>query len=94
MTAKHVLPEKDYLERAAALKRLGCFPLGKELKKQTIVAEKQYQKLESNKKEEKIRKCYAMLNVYHSKHFTFYKYHDIILIILLINVLLIQKQII
>ena len=89
MTAKHVLLEKDLLENAAALKRCGYFPLGKELKKQTIVAEKQYQKLESNKKEEKIRKCCAMLNVYHSKDFTFNKYHDIILIILLINVLLI-----
>ena len=89
MTSKHVLPEKDLLERAAALKRFGYFPLGKELKKQTIVAEKQYQKLESNKKEEK--KSCAMSNAYHSKDFTFYKYHDIILIILLINVLLIQK---
>ena len=94
MTAKHVLLEKDLLENAAALKRFGYFPLGKELKKQTIVAEKLYQKLESNKKEERIRKCCAVLNVYHSKDFTFYKYHDIILIILLINVLLIQKQII
>ena len=60
MTAKHVLLEKDLLENAAALKRFGYFPLGKELKKQTIVAEKLYQKLESNKKEERIRKCCAM----------------------------------
>ena len=43
MTGKHVLPEKDLLEIAAALKRFEYLPLSKELKKQTSVAEKQYQ---------------------------------------------------
>ena len=43
LTGKDVLPEKDLLERAAALKRFQYSPLGKELKKQTSVAEKQYQ---------------------------------------------------
>ena len=43
LTGKDVLPEKDLLERAAALKRFQHSPLGKELKKQTNVAEKQYQ---------------------------------------------------
>ena len=46
------LPEKDLLEKATALnlniqiftKRLEYLPLGSELKKQTIVAEKQYEK--------------------------------------------------
>ena len=36
-----VLPEKDLLAKAAALKRFEYLPLGKEFKKQTSVAEKQ-----------------------------------------------------
>ena len=36
-------PEKDLLEKAPALERFEYSPLGKELKKQIIVAEKQYQ---------------------------------------------------
>ena len=51
LTGKDVLPDK-----AAALKRFEYLPLGKELKAQTNVAEKQYQKLnkifESDNKEE------------------------------------------
>ena len=43
LTGKYVLPEKDLLERAAELKRYEYSLLGKELKKQTSVAEKQYQ---------------------------------------------------
>ena len=43
MTGKDVLPEKDLLEKVAVLTRFECLPLGKELKKQTSVAEKQYQ---------------------------------------------------
>ena len=43
-------------KKAAAIKRFEYSPLGKELKKQTNVAEKQYQKFdevfESNKKKE------------------------------------------
>ena len=42
MTDKGVLSEKDLLEKAAALKRFEYSLLGKELKKQTGVAEKQY----------------------------------------------------
>ena len=56
MTAKDVLPEKDWLEKATALKRFEYSPLGKELKKQTSVAEKQYQDFDKvlnyDKKEE------------------------------------------
>ena len=40
LTAEHVLPKKDWLERAVALKRLEDSLLGKELKKQTKVAVK------------------------------------------------------
>ena len=43
LTDKDVLREKDLLERAAALKRFEYSPLGKELKNQTSVTEKQYQ---------------------------------------------------
>ena len=42
LTGKDVLPQKDLLEKAAAIKRFEYSPLGKELKKQTSVAEKQY----------------------------------------------------
>ena len=57
LTGKDVLPEKkDLLEKAAAIKRFEYSPLGKELKKQTSVAEEQYQNFdnvfESNKNEE------------------------------------------
>ena len=47
MTDKEVLPDKDLLEKVAALKTLEISLLGKELKPQTNAAEKQYQK--SNK---------------------------------------------
>ena len=43
LTGKDVLPEKDMLEKAVTIKRLEYSPLGKELEKQTSVAEKQYQ---------------------------------------------------
>ena len=45
MTCKDALPEKDLLEKAAALRRFEYSPLGKELKAQTSVAEKQYRGL-------------------------------------------------
>ena len=47
------------------------------MKKQTSVVEKQYQKFESNSKQENIRRSRAKSNLYHSKNFTFYKYYDI-----------------
>ena len=43
LTAKDVLPEKDLLEKAAALKRFEYPPLGKKLKAQADIAKKQYQ---------------------------------------------------
>ena len=55
LTWKYVLPKKNLLEKAAAINRFEYSPLGKELKRQASVAEKQYQKFdsafESNKKE-------------------------------------------
>ena len=45
LTCKDVLPEKDLLEKAATMKIFEYLPLGKELKAQTGIAKKQYQKL-------------------------------------------------
>ena len=45
LTGEDVLPEKDLLEKAATMKRFEYSSLGKDLKKQTSVAEKQYQKI-------------------------------------------------
>ena len=42
---KDVLPKKDLLEKAVAIKRFEYFLLVKELKKKTSVAEKHYQNL-------------------------------------------------
>ena len=47
LTGKNVLPGKYLLEKAAAIKRFEYSPLGKELKKKTVVAEKQYQKFDN-----------------------------------------------
>ena len=59
MTSKDVLPEEDLLEKATALKRFECSPLGKELKKETSIAEKQYQSFDKvfidNEKEEPVK---------------------------------------
>ena len=45
LTGKDVLPEKDLLEKAATMKRYEYSLLGKEVKAQTDIAKKQYQKL-------------------------------------------------
>ena len=47
LTGKDVLPEKDLLEKAATIKRFEYSPLDKELKAQTDIAKKQYQKLDN-----------------------------------------------
>ena len=46
LTVKDVLPEKDLLEKAATIKRFEYSTLRSELRKQSSVAEKQYQKLD------------------------------------------------
>ena len=45
MTGKDVLTEKDLLEKVAIMKRIDYSTLDKELKAQTDIAKKQYQKL-------------------------------------------------
>ena len=60
------------------------------MKKQTSVAEKQYQKLESNKKEEKVRKR-RVKSIYTTVKILFFT-NIITVKILLTKILLIQKQ--
>ena len=43
LSGRDVLPEKDLLQKAATMKKFEYYLLGKELKQQTSVAEKQYQ---------------------------------------------------
>ena len=45
LTGKDVLPEKDLLVKAATMKKFKYSPLGKELKAQTDIPKKQYQRL-------------------------------------------------
>ena len=75
LTGKDILLEKNLLEESAALKWFQYTLLGKELKKQTSVAEKQYQEFESNKKEAKVKRRRAKSNLVYDDYFTFYKYH-------------------
>ena len=56
LTGKDVLPEKDLLEKTAALKRFEYSPIGSELEKQTSVGEKQYQGLNKLFKPDKKRR--------------------------------------
>ena len=45
LTSKDILPEKDLLEKAAAIKRFEFSPLGSKLKKETVITKKIYQGL-------------------------------------------------
>ena len=56
MTGKDVLPEKNVLEKFAKMKRFEYSPLRKELKSQTVIAKKQYQKLDDTFEFDKIIK--------------------------------------
>ena len=78
------LPEKDLIEKDTTMKTFHYSLLGKELKKQTSVAERQYKKLdnvfESDKKEkDKIkneRSC-AKSSLVYNNYFPSYKYHNL-----------------
>ena len=81
MTGKDVLPERDLLEKAAAIKRFECSLLGKESKRKTSVAEKQYEKFDNafafNKNKEnktKNKGSRVKSNLVYNNYFTFYKY--------------------
>ena len=56
LTEKDVLPEKDLLQKAVALKRFEYSPLGKELKTQASAAEKKFQGLNKHFNPEKEEK--------------------------------------
>ena len=82
MTGKDFLPEKDLLEKTAALEIFEYSSLGKELKKQTSVAEKQYQKLENSYEADKIIKRkkptlenYSKLDLIYDANHSFFKYY-------------------
>ena len=76
------MPEKDLLEKAAAMKRFEYFPLGKELKAQTDIAKKQYQKFDNTfefdriiKKEKSTFENYSKSNLIYDVNHSFYKYY-------------------
>ena len=56
LIGKDILPKENFIQKVAGIKRFEYDPLGKELKKETSVAEKHYQKLdndfESSKREQ------------------------------------------
>ena len=92
MIGKDVLPEKDLLEKAAALKRFEYSPLGSDLEKDTSVAERKSSELnKSFEKEELLRikkEKPAIISesklMYDGKyHFSDYKILENILIFLL-----------
>ena len=56
LTSKDVLAEKYLLQKAATVKRLEYSPLDKELKAQTDIAKKQYQKLDNTYEFDRIQK--------------------------------------
>ena len=78
VTSKYFLPEKGLLEKAAAIKRFQYSLLGEQLKNQTSVAEKQYQKFdkafESDKKAEDKTENKKLV---YDNVFAFYKDHNI-----------------
>ena len=81
MTGKDVLPEKDLLEKTAELKRFEYSLLDKELKAQTDIAKKQYQKLDNTlesdktiKKEKPMLKKYNRSNLIYEYKYSFYSY--------------------
>ena len=81
LTGKDVLPEKDLPKKAAAIKEFKYFSSGNKLKKQTSVAEKQYQIFDNifefNKKKEKSKRSRVKSNLVYINYFTFYRYHNI-----------------
>ena len=66
------------LRKAAAIERFEYFLLGKELKKRTSVAEKQYQKFDNAFEFNKKEKVYnANAKLVYNDYFTFHKNHNI-----------------
>ena len=65
-TSKDVLTKKELLGKAATVKRVEYYPLGKELKTQTDISNKQYQGLnkflKSKEKEKKKQHLKSIIN--------------------------------
>ena len=74
LSDKDLLPEKDLPEKAAATKRFEYSLLDKELKAQTDISKKQYQKLENDYKLSIIGK-YSKSNLIYDANYSFYKYY-------------------
>ena len=81
---QNVLPEKYLPEKAATMKRLEYSPLDKELKAQTDIAKKQYQKFDDTyefdkiiKKERPIFKKNSRPNLIYNRKCIFYEYYNV-----------------
>ena len=82
LTGKDDLSEKDLSEKAATINRFEYSPLGKELKAQTDIAKKQYQKLDDAhefheiiKKEKLTLENYSKSDLIYNSNYSFYKYY-------------------
>ena len=82
LPGKDVLPQKELLERAATMKRFEYLPSGKELKAQTDITKKQYQKLDNIfgfekivKKERAKLENYSKSNLLYDANHSFYRYY-------------------
>ena len=84
MNFKDVLPEKDFQEKTATMKRFEYSPLGKELNAQTDIEKKDYQKLDATfefdkiiKKEKPALENYSISDLIYNSNYSFYKnYRD------------------
>ena len=87
LTGKDILPEKELLGKAAIIERSEYSLLGKELKKQTSIAEKEYQKIDNTYEPDRIKnsvtKKYNRSNLIHS--LAFKNIITLILIVFLLN---------
>ena len=75
LTGKDILPEKNLLWKAAALKRVKYSLLRKELKAQTVTAKKQYQKLDNTDEFDKIieKENYSKSSLIYDSNHSLYK---------------------
>ena len=86
-TSKDVLTQKELPEKSAIIKIFKCSLSGKELKSQTDIAKKQYQKLEDTfdfdkmiKKEKTKPGNYSKLYLINNNNYRFYKYYPTFLL--------------
>ena len=82
MTSKDVFLEKYLLEKGVTMKRSEYSPLDKELKTQTDITKKQYQKIDDTyefdkiiKKEKSTLENYSKSDLIYNSNYNFYKYY-------------------